>query len=754
MGNYNIPRNKKRGASKRVIIDNPILKFFMAIFVVGLGVVIAGMIALKLYLSSLPPIKNLNTLKPNIVTTFCSSDGEVIKTFAAYTYSNVELKEVPEQLIKALVATEDKNFYKHPGYDLIGLARSMVANVLAGHVVQGASTLTQQLSRILFLSNEKTFTRKVKELQVAAQIEKTISKDKILEMYLNNVYLGSGAYGVKGAARIYFNKSLNQLTLPEMALIAGLPQAPSVYSPFNNIEKAKKRRNQVLLRMYKMKYIDKETLDKAKNAPIVLSTMPHLYATNKAPYFCDYVMKDLQKLGFTEDDIVNGGYKVITTLNYKAQQKANEAIIKNLNSWGLKNPKNQAAVFSFSPIDGRILVYAGGKDYTKSQYDRVSQSSRPSGSAFKPFIYTAAIEKGFSPNDMVDDLPVKIGDWTPKNYGNKYRGPIPLYTALMISSNVCTARLMDVVGVRSVIQLARVMGITTPIPYDLTISLGSNSVKLFEMTRAYGVFANGGFRVEPYAIERVESSRGTVLYEARKTRTSKVLNIHTAATMTAMLKTVITNGTGRAANIGKPAAGKTGTTDDSKDAYFIGFTPDVVTGVWVGNDDNTQMGGVTGGTIPALIWKDVMLVATEPYGDSDFEYSEIFLTPFKASNVSIIPQEEAKQAFEEMEKRELELQLKKEKGEEIPQAPIIKPDSIKPVEIIQQTFVPSKKKEKIVAPQINPIPVTNSEQVMPSTIIPPKSNMGNQIIKEKETNVQENFAPIPLAPTPFGEQGD
>ena len=426
MGNYNIPKNRKRGYSKRVTIDNPLLRIISVVLVFALGVMLAGMIALKLYLASLPPIKNLNTLKPNIVTTFCASDGEVIKTFAAYTYSNVELKEVPQQLVNALIATEDKNFYSHPGYDILGLARSMVANILAGHVVQGASTITQQLSRILFLSNEKTFTRKIKELQVAAQIEKTISKDKILEMYLNNVYLGSGAYGVKGAARIYFNKELNQLTLPEMALIAGLPQAPSVYSPYNNIKLAEKRRNQVLLRMYKMKYIDKETYETAKKSPIKLSTMPIMYATNKAPYFCDYVMKDLQKLGFTEDEIVNGGYKVITTLDYKAQVKANEAILKNLSASGLTKPKNQAAVFSFSPIDGRILVYSGGKDYSQSQYDRITQSTRPSGSAFKPFIYTAAIEKGYSPNDMIDDLPFKVGDWTPHNDSNKYRGPIPL----------------------------------------------------------------------------------------------------------------------------------------------------------------------------------------------------------------------------------------------------------------------------------------------------------------------------------------
>ncbi len=719
---YNIPKGKRRGNSKKVKIDDSFKNLIMRVFVFGIGVFLAGMIALKLYLISLPPIKNLNSLKPNIVTTFCASNGEVIKTFAAYTFSNVELREVPKQLTQALIATEDKNFYKHPGYDIIGLARSMVANVLAGRVVQGASTLTQQLSRILFLSNEKTFTRKIKELQVAAQIEKTISKDKILEMYLNNVYLGSGAYGVKGAAKIYFNKDLSELTLPEMALIAGLPQAPSVYSPYNNIELAKKRRNQVLGRMLKMRYIDKKTYEEAKKAPIELSTMPRMYATNKAPYFCDYVMKDLQKLGFTEEDIINGGYRVITTLNYDAQIKANEVILNNLNAWGLKNDKNQAAVFSFSPIDGRILVYAGGKDYSKSQYDRVTQSLRPSGSAFKPFIYTAAIEKGYSPNDMIDDLPYKIGDWTPKNYANKYRGPIPLYTALMISSNVCTARLMEATGIRPVIQLARVMGISTPIPYDYTISLGSNSVKLFEMTRAYGIFANGGFRVEPYAIERVESSRGTVLYEARKARTSKVLNINTAATMTAIMKTVIQNGTGRAANIGKPAAGKTGTTDDCKDAYFIGFTPDVVTGVWVGNDDNSRMGELTGGTVPAKIWRDVMLVATAPYGNSDFEYPEILLKPFKAPSVSVITQSEARKAWEEQEEKERLEREKLEHPELYMQT--VKPDSVKPMEVLQQSIIPLKKKEQ---PQVKTI----------------------EVKQEKVEPAEDVFAPVPLDTTPI-----
>lgn len=596
------------------------------LLIFGIACILAGVAAFELYLSSLSPIKNLEGFKPNIVTQFYSHDGEVIKTFTAYSSTKIELADVPEDFINALLATEDKNFYNHHGYDLTGLARSTVQNVLAGHVVQGASTITQQLARILFLSNEKTFDRKIKEIIIASRIEKTISKDKILEMYINNVYLGSGAYGVESAAQTYFNKKLKNCTLPELALIAGLPQAPSVYSPFNNMELATQRRNQVLKRMYKMKYITEEQYNTAKEAKVKLTSVPRFYTTNKAPYFTDYVMKELEKLGFDETDISQGGYKIVTTIDSKTQEKLNEAIIKNLKNYGLTKKNHQAAVFSFSPIDGRILAYAGGKDYTESQYDRV-QAIRPAGSAFKPFVYAAALEHGVSPNDLIEDSPITIGDWSPKNYGSKYRGKIPVYTALTVSSNVCAVRMIKEVGIRAVIQTARVLGITTPLEYDYTISLGSNGSKLFELTRAYGAFANGGYVVQPYAIESIATSRGKIVYRAPKTKVSRQLSLKTAAEMTAMLKTVITNGTGRAANIGVPCAGKTGTTDDYKDASFVGYTPNIVTGVWVGNDDNTTTKSIQGGTVPALIWRDVMKVATQQYGKVDFNYPEVKLIP-------------------------------------------------------------------------------------------------------------------------------
>lgn len=625
------------------------------IFIMSCACALAGVASLELYLSSLPPINNLEQFKPNIVTKIYSGDGEIIKTFTAYTYEKIDLKDIPDNLKKALIATEDKNFYRHHGYDITGLARSTLQNVIAGHVVQGASTITQQLARVLFLNNERTFDRKLKELFIAARIEKTISKDQILEMYMNNVYLGAGAYGVEGAAQIYFDKHLKDCDLAELALIAGLPQAPSVYNPFNNMDLAVKRRNQVLTRMYKMRYITTEEYEKAKKEKVHLAKVPQFYTTNKAPYFCDYVMKELEKLGFDETEISQGGYKVVTTLDYKAQKAANEAILRNLRGWGLGGEKNQAAVFSFSPIDGKILVYSGGKDYTKSQYDRVTQAVRPPGSSFKPIVYAAAMEKGISPNDMIEDRPLTIGQWSPRNYGNKYRGKIPVYTALMVSSNVCAARLIKEVGIRSVIQTARVLGIETPLEYDYTIALGSNGVKLFEFTRAYGAFANGGYVVQPYAIERVETSRGKVVYKAPKTKITHQLSMNTAAEMTAMMKTVITNGTGRAANIGKPAAGKTGTTDDNKDAYFMGYTPNIVTGVWVGNDDNTVMNkSIQGGTVPALIWKDVMKVATEPYGKAEFNYPQVELVPFGSVNPNkVIGDTAAKPKQEEQEEIDL-----------------------------------------------------------------------------------------------------
>lgn len=604
---------------------NPFLTFIKIVLVIFVAVMLAGYATIKMYLNKLEPIPQLGEYTRNIVTQVYSSDNHLIKTFQTFHYQQASIDEIPKYLKDAIISTEDKNFYSHDGYDLFGIARSVIVNVINKKASQGASTITQQLARILFLSNEKTITRKLKEIQIAARIEKSVPKDKILEMYLNNVYLGSGSYGVGAAASTYFNKNLSELTLAECALIAGLPQAPSVYSPLKNKKLAQKRRNKVLKRMYIMKTINKKQYEAALKEEIVLNKKPNASNVNVAPYFIDYVLKELEELGFNEEEISQGGYKITTTLDYEAQVAANEAIDKNMKLFGLKKPKQQAALFSFSPMTGAIIAYCGGKDYSESQYDRITQAVRPPGSSFKPIVYAAAVHKGWTPTDPVEDSPVIIGDWAPRNYGDKYKGLMPLYKALAISSNVVAVKLIQDVGISSVVDIAKALGITTPLTHDYTIALGSNGVKLYDMVVVYGNFANGGYRVKPYAIEKIETQRGKVVYQAKRTKITKVLDKDTAGIMTAMLRKVITNGTGRGANIGKPMGGKTGTTNENRDAWFIGYTPDIVTGVFIGNDDNTSV-GLTGGSAPARIWKDMMLVATEKYGKTEFDYPAVDFT--------------------------------------------------------------------------------------------------------------------------------
>ena len=599
--------------------------FCLVVFVIFIALCMAGVAALFFYFNALPPISQLKNYQPTFISRIISSDGVVIKTFGTYKYKKTTIGKVPDILKKALIATEDKNFYKHSGFDPLALVRSSISNLKAGRVVEGASTITQQLARLLFLSSEKTFDRKIKELIIAYRLEKTLPKDEILEMYLNNIYLGEGAYGVAAAAEVYFNKNVENLTLPEAALIAGLPQAPSLYSPYQNMEYAKNRRLQVLERMVKMGYITEEQAYNADKSPIKINNTHRPYLLNKAPYFVDYAVRELaDKAGISEQELVQGDYKIYTTLNYQGQKVAEAEINRNMARWKLTKKYQQAALVSLDVTTGKILAYAGGKDYSISQFDRITQSVRQPGSAFKVFVYTAAMENGLTPNTIYEDNPISIGDWKPANYGNKYRGRIPLYKALAISSNAVAVRLIKDIGIDNVINAARKLGITTYIAHDYTIALGSNGVKLIELTNAYGVLANGGVKVRPHAIERVENSSGQVIYEANHSY-ERVLDIKTAAYMVEMLKKVIQIGTGKAANIGKTAAGKTGTTDNYRDAWFIGFTPTVVTGVWVGNDNNTPMQGLTGGSIPATIWAGYMRKIESSKPASDFVYPEIIL---------------------------------------------------------------------------------------------------------------------------------
>lgn len=602
---------------------------------------IACIIAFNLYLALLPPIKNLKTYSPNLVTQFVSQDGEIIKTFSAYKAMTVRPEEIPDNLKYALIATEDKNFYKHHGFDLFALFRSVFTNIQSNRYAQGASTITQQLARILFLSNEKTMDRKVKELVISHRIEKSLSKDEILAFYLSTVYLGEGAYGAAAAADVYFGKTLDQLTLAESALIAGLPQAPSVYSPYKRPDLALKRRAVVLKRMRKMGFITKEQYKQALHEPIYLQENHSRTSLNKAPYFVDYALKELENLGFSEQEISRGGYKVTTTLNYHGQEAAQIAINKYFRSYGLSSPDEQVALFSVDVANGKILAYMGGKDYRESQYDRVTQSTRQPGSSFKVFVYAAAIQNGKTPNDVYEDMPLHMGPWSPKNYGNKYRHQLPLHTALALSSNVIAIRLLKDVGMDETIKMARNLGISTPIEKNLTLALGSNAVKMFEIVRAYASFANAGIQPTPYAIDKVETASGEILYQA-KPEYKRVLDPYVAAAMTAMLQRVVEAGTGKAARIeGRQVAGKTGTTDDYRDAWFIGYTPEIATGVWVGNDKNKAHHKITGGSVPALIWKDYMIAALQNIPFSGFNYPEIILNKSaEPSAIELQPSEE------------------------------------------------------------------------------------------------------------------
>lgn len=612
--------------------------FISYLVAIALMVMISGAIVFNFYMGSLKPIKNLEKFIPNHVTQIISADDVVIKTFGVYKITKVSSTEIPKLLKSAFISIEDKNFYKHEGYDLVALVRSTLVNIRAGRSKQGASTITQQLARILFLSSEKTYTRKIKELILARRIEKTWTKEDILAMYLNNVYLGEGAYGVAAAAEVYFDKKLADLTIPEAALIAGLPQAPSIYSPYQNPDLAVKRRNQVINRMYVNRYITKAQRDEALKTPLKLRKEYVSYSQNKAPYFSDYVMRELAALGFSEDEISQGGYKIYTTLNYEYQQVAQDKLWSDMKAWGLKGNEQQAALFSYETTSGKILAYIGGKDYSKSQFDRVAQSVRPPGSAFKVLVYTTATEQGMSPNMLYKDAPIEIGDWSPNNYGDKYRGEIPAYQALAYSSNVIAAQIIMDAGVSEVIRMAKRMGINTPLENDPTICLGSNGVKLFEITNAYGVLANGGIWVQPYGVERIVTATGKEIYNANPSY-KRVLSLDTAAKVVEMMKQVVVSGTGRAANIGGDVAGKTGTTDGYRDAWFVGFTPDIVTGVWVGNDNNVPMGGLTGGGLPAKIWADYMRVANINSKEKVFPFPEVKLDPHEFDSQESITEE-------------------------------------------------------------------------------------------------------------------
>jgi penicillin-binding protein 1A len=561
---------------------------------------------LALFAPKLDLTKDLYSVNRPVAFTFVDANGETVGHRGAIVGDRLKLDEMPAYLPAAFIAMEDRSFYHNQGIDVRGLVRAFWANFRAGHVVQGGSTITQQTAKIVFLNPKRTYSRKLEELFDAAALAKSLSKQQILEVYLNRIYLGSGAYGVDGAAHVYFGKSARDVTLAEAAMLATLTAAPSANSPRRDLEAAQLRANIVLNAMLETGAITPAEATQARDNPAVI----HEHGTADARNFfldtaADEALKDVSENGDTpSSDLV-----VHTTLVPRLQDAAQRAVAKTLAAHGAKLHASQSAVVLMK-TDGAVAALVGGRNYDASSYNRATQAKRQPGSAFKPFVYLAAIESGMSPWDERDGAAVDIDGWTPTNYGGRTYGTVTLADALAHSINTVTAGLAQEVGVTTVVDAAHRCGIVSQLEPNASLALGTSEVTPLELTTAYGTFASGGDRVWPYFVTEVDDSAQHVLWQRKAPAEERVVASHVDRDMTAMLAGVVTIGTGRGAAIaGHEAAGKTGTTQDYHDAWFVGFTTDYVAGVWVGNDDSSPMKGVTGGTLPATIWKQVMTAA-------------------------------------------------------------------------------------------------------------------------------------------------
>lgn len=704
---------------KVIIITVLILIAFMA----GAGFAI---------LSDIPSIKEFGKIKHSEGTKVYSEDGTLIGEFKIQKGIYVSMQQIPKHLIDAVIAVEDSRFWKHKGIDYIGIGRALVTDIFHMKLKEGGSTITQQLAKIMFLTPEKTLSRKIKEAYLAMKIENELTKEKILELYLNNVYFGHGAYGVEMASRIYFGKPVSQITLSEAALLAGLIRAPNAYSPYNDLVRAKQRQEIVFERMEKEEFISPQERKRASSQSIHLSSLR--ITTENYNYFLEYVRKQLED-NFDIEKIYKGNLRVYTTLDVRAQISAqkslqeglrevdkrmgwrgpigkvslkeeskeekvaftpsqgdmargvvvsvtpSQAIIKargvkgklNLQDaqWAskiiepsgkvkiLKNlkltdilspgdvilvkfksvgkeilfsleqePEIEGAIVAIEPQTGYIRAMVGGYSFQRGEFNRAVLAKRQPGSAFKPFVYAAAIEKGFKPEDTVLDEPISyrsgLKEWSPSNYDGEFWGEITLRRALAFSRNVSSVRLAETIGIDSIINIAKKAGIHSDMPVDLTLALGSLSLSPLELTSAFTVFANGGKKIKPFAIKYITDNSGKVILK-NETELEDALSPEVAYTITDMLRDVVTYGTGTRANIGRPVAGKTGTSNEFRDAWFIGYTPQLVAGVWVGYDDmRKSLGqGEAGGRAAAPIWAQFMKETLTNKEVADFKPLEI-----------------------------------------------------------------------------------------------------------------------------------
>ncbi len=551
---------------------------------------------------SLPDTGQLNIVDRSPTVTLIDARGGTLATRGDLYGVPVQVQELPPYVEQALLATEDRRFRHHFGFDPIGFARAMLANVKAGRIVEGGSTITQQLAKNVFLTPDQTITRKAQELVLAMWLEYRFTKDEILTLYLNRVYFGAGTYGIDAASKKYFGHGATKLTLQQSAMMVGLLKAPSRYAPTANLKRSQGRAAVVLQNMVAAGYLTEDEAKRAKSRP----ARPTKWAADQKPrYYIDWVLDRLtQHVGHTNQNLI-----VTTTFDPALQALADRTLTHWLDLLGAKHKIGQGALISMDHT-GAVRAMVGGRDYRTSQFNRATLAQRQPGSAFKPIVYARALDYGLTPKTIMRDTPLTLNGWSPRNYDGKYRGEMTLEDALAQSINTVAVKVSERSGRQQVIELARRLGLNGRLPPHPSVALGTGETSLAELTSAYGVFASGGWAVHHYGIVEIRTEGGRILYSRDTIDREKVLSTGTAKTMTAMLERVVERGTGkRAKPDGLDVAGKTGTSQNARDAWFVGYSGDLVTGVWVGNDNASPMKNVSGGGTPALIWRDFMFGA-------------------------------------------------------------------------------------------------------------------------------------------------
>ncbi len=591
--------SRRLSPSGRALYQRPIL---WLILILGAGIAAPSVLAYRFWRdvhSSVPDVSPALTFERTGTITLKASDGKILQKVGPTAQESLTFDQIPEVVVQAFIAAEDRRFYQHHGVDYRSIARAAVANVTSGGVVEGASTITQQLARIVFLTQDRSFQRKFKEIILAQRLEADLGKDKILERYLNLVYLGAGAYGVADAAWIYFGKTVDEISVADVALIAGMAPAPSVYSPLVNPEAAREQRDKVISRMEANGVITAAQAQEAYGADVELKAQEPKYLYSEFPYFTIYVKKQLDQI-LSREQIEAGGLVVETSLNTKWQRAAENTVEEIIDEYGEWQGFEQASLVAIDPSSGEIKAMVGGTDFDDSQFNRVTQAQRQPGSTFKAFVYATAIATGMSPYKGYTDARYVVDGYEPKNYGDSYSGNVDLKRALTSSVNIVAVKLLVDIGFDPVIAMAHRMGIDSTLLPAYSLALGASEVNLLELTSAYGTFAAEGKHITPHGITRITNGQGEVLYEFDE-KPKQAIDPDTAAIMTWMLEGVVNGGTGgNAALPDRQVAGKTGTSEKNRDLWFIGFMPQLVTGVWLGNDDSSPTGGAS--RTAALAW--------------------------------------------------------------------------------------------------------------------------------------------------------